>query len=110
MELDHLLKDKGVDFILVVLPARQDIERNRYNDLSDMQGLLDFSRAHGIRTIEVKPYLMDRLADGDVEMDEMFWRMDYHFTPLGYRYVGEAVQEGLCSQKQDLPELLCPNP
>jgi len=110
VELDQLLRDKGAKFILVVLPARQDIERNRYNDLSNMQGLLDFSRAHDIRTIEVKPYLMDRLADGDIEIDEMFWRMDYHFTPLGYRYVGEAVQKGLCSQKQDLPELLCPNP
>lgn len=98
MELDQLLKDEGVNFILVVLPARQDIERNRYNDLSNMQGLLDFSRAHDIRTIEVKPYLMDRLADGDIEIDEMFWRMDHHFTPLGYLYVGEAVQEGLSGQ------------
>lgn len=107
--LDKLLKDKGVEFILVVLPSRQDVERNRYNDLSNMQGLLDFSRAHGIRTMEVKPYLMDRLADGDVELDDMFWRMDYHFTPLGYRYVGEAVQEGLCRPEPALAEPLCPS-
>jgi lysophospholipase L1-like esterase len=110
VRLDKLLKNKGVGFILVVLPSRQDVERNRYNDLHNMQGLLDFSRAHGIRTIEVKPYLMAKLADGDVELDEMFWRMDYHFTPLGYRYMGEAVQQGFCDQKQVLAKLLCPNP
>jgi hypothetical protein len=109
VRLDKLLKNKGVGFILVVLPSRQDVERNRYNDLHNMQGLLDFSRAHGIRTIEVKPYLMAKLADGDVELDEIFWRMDYHFTPLGYRYTGEAVQQGFCDQKQVLAELLCPN-
>jgi hypothetical protein len=53
---------------------------------------------------------MAKLADGDVELDEMFWRMDYHFTPLGYRYMGEAVQQGFCDQKQVLAKLLCPNP
>jgi hypothetical protein len=110
VKLDNLLKDKGVEFILVVLPSRQDVERNRYNDLPDMQGLLDFSRAHGIRTIEVKPYLMDKLADGDTELDTLFWRRDYHFTPLGYRYVGEAVQQGLCDQEADPAIPLCPNP
>ena len=95
VEVDHLLKGRGIEFILIVLPGKQDIERNRYNDLPDMQGLLDFSRAHDIRTIEIKPYLMNRVAAGDVERDDLFWRLDYHFTPVGYRYVGEAVWEGL---------------
>jgi hypothetical protein len=75
-----------------------------------MQGLLDFSRAHGIRTIDVRPYLMDRLADGDAELDTLFWPGDYHFNPLGYRYAGEAVQRGLCNQEPALAEPLCPNP
>jgi lysophospholipase L1-like esterase len=110
MKLDNLLKDKGIEFILVVLPTRHDVETNSYNDLANMQGLLDYSRAHGIRTIEVKPYLMDRLADGNTDLDKYFWRRDRHFTPLGYRYVGEAVQQGLCDQKPDLAEPLCTNP
>jgi lysophospholipase L1-like esterase len=110
VKLDNQLKDRAVEFVLVVLPSRQDVERDRYNDLSDLQDLLDYSRARGIRTNEVKPYLMNKLADGSTQLDKLFWRKDYHFTPLGYRYVGEAVQEGLCSQKQEFPDLPCLNP
>ena len=108
VKLDKKLRDEAIEFVLVVLPSRQAIERNRYNDLPDLQGLLEFSRARGIRTIEVKPYLMNKLADGSARLDELFWHKDYHFTPLGYQYVGEAVQEGLCSQKQGFPDLPCP--
>jgi len=110
VKLDRLLKAKGIEFILVVLPSRYDIKLDRYNELRNMQGLLDYSRANDIRTIEVKPYLMDKLADDKTDLDKYFWPRDHHFTPLGYRYVAEAVQLGMCDQNPEPEELPCPWP
>ena len=60
-------------------------------------------------TIEVKPYWVEQLTNGNSELDALYWPKDYHFTPLGYRYMGEAIQQGLCKLKPDMAQQLCPD-
>jgi lysophospholipase L1-like esterase len=108
LKLDKLLQDQGIEFVLVVLPEQKEIEQDRYEDLRNLQGLVDFSRSHGVKTIDVRPYLVTKTADGHGDADKLFWPKDFHFTPLGYRYMAEAIQEGLCQFKPEPAHSLCP--
>ncbi len=92
VELEALLGRRGLDFELVVLPFRSELRRNEYDRL---QELLDFASERGIAAIDAKPYLHAKLAHGDAKLGEVYWPEDGHFTPLGYRYVAEAVMEQL---------------
>ena len=107
LKLDGLLRGQGIEFVLVVLPTERDIERDEYGDLRNLQGLVDFCHSNGIATIEVKPYFIEQLTKGNSELDDLFWPIDYHFTPLGYRHMGEAIQQGLCELKPDMAQQLC---
>jgi len=110
LELDAFLENQGVEFVVIVLPSRRDLKRNHYHDLTNLQALLDFARVRGIRTIDVKPYLMDKLTNGNDVIEDIFWSKDQHFKPLGYRYMAEAIQQGLCDPSLKLADQLCPTP
>ena len=107
LKLDGLLRDQGIEFVLVVLPGKRDVELDTYEELRNLQGLVDFCRSNGVATIEVKPYLIEQLSKGNSELDDLYWPKDFHFTPLGYRYMGEAIQQGLCKLKPDRAQQLC---
>lgn len=108
LKIDGLLQDQGIEFVLVVLPSERDIESNAYEELRNQQGLLDFCHSNGVATIEVKPYFIEQLANGNSELNDLFWPKDFHFTPLGYRYMGEAIQQELCTLKPEVAQQLCP--
>lgn len=110
LKLDRLLQDQGIEFVLVVLPDQREVERDTYDDMRDLQGLVDFARANGVATIEVKPYFVERVTSGDSKLADLYWPKDFHFTPLGYRYMGEAIQQGLCELKPDMAQQLCQDP
>jgi hypothetical protein len=95
VELAALLEGRGCDFVLVGLPFRGELRRNEYDRL---QALLDFASARGIGAIDAKPYLDAKLVQGDAKLEELYWPQDGHFTPLGYRYLAEAVKEQLVSR------------
>jgi lysophospholipase L1-like esterase len=109
LKLDGLLRDQGIEFVLVVLPDKREVDRDTYGDLRNLQGLVDFCRSNGVATIEVKPYFVEQLTNGNSELDALYWAKDFHFTPLGYRYMGEAIQQGLCKLKPDMAQQFCPD-
>jgi hypothetical protein len=61
LKLDGLLRDQGIEFVLVVLPAKRDVELDTYEELRNLQGLVDFCRSNGVATLEVKPYFIEQL-------------------------------------------------
>lgn len=96
VKLDRLLAQHGIRFALVVMPGANELRRGRYDDLHDLPALMEASKAASVSTIDVKPYLDAKLAEGDVQFGDLAWEIDRHYNPLGYRYFGEAVYEGLC--------------
>ncbi|MDG1943916.1 MAG: SGNH/GDSL hydrolase family protein [Halioglobus sp.] len=104
VELDAQLKERGIKFVLVVMPTSKEAKRNQYDDVTDLQALLDTVNARGVFTIDTKPYLVKKMQENGFTRDDLYWPKDYHFTPLGYRLAGKAVQQGLCRSEALLEE------
>ena len=90
--LDGLLGDRGITFALVMMPMQKELARNRYNWLN---GLGAFAKQHGVRVIGSMASIRERVVNGGADLQALYWSSDNHFTPLGYRYFAEAVEEGL---------------
>lgn len=104
IELDTQLTERGIKFILVVMPTSKETEHDQYDDVTDLQALLDTVNAGGVFTIDTKPYLVKKMQEDGITRDDLYWPMDYHFTPLGYRIAGKAVHQGLCRSEALLVE------
>lgn len=103
VRVDRLLAERGIRFVLVAMPGGNELERGAYDDLQDLPALLAAARAGGVSTIDVKSYFDARLAGGEAPLGDLVWELDRHYTPLGYRYFGAAVLEGLCTVEGALP-------
>lgn len=96
-EIRDALAAKGVELVLVPLPAKADIYREHLDQAAipdDLGGLYaDFQallEREGIRSIETRRPLIDAKAAGS-----LFLTTDTHWTPLGADVVAEAVGEVL---------------
>ena len=92
LKFDRTLAERGISFVLVTVPMHKEIARDRYDWLN---GLVPFAQEHGVQVIDAKRYFHERLKVGGKELKDLYWPLDYHFTPLGYEYLAEAVRDGL---------------
>ncbi len=92
-----MLRERDISFVLVTMPMQKEITRNRYDQI---YGLGPFAEEHGVKVIDPKPYIHEKLASGDNKLQDLYWPLDYHYTPLGYAYFAEAVEEGLIRLRQ----------
>jgi hypothetical protein len=91
-QYDKLLKSQGIDFTLVLAPHHNELRKNRYDRLDAMK---DYALQHQIDVIDTKPYLYQKIEANESTVEDMYWRVDMHFTELGYRYFAEAINIGL---------------
>ena len=96
-EVHELLAAKGIDLVVVPLPAKADIYREHVSYVaipSDLERLYEDFRTvldnAGIRNIETRAPLLDAKAEG-----QLFLTTDTHWTPLGAEVVADAVGEAL---------------
>ena len=92
-EVRDLLAAKGIELVIVPLPAKADIYREHVSyaaiaeDLerlyTDFRGVLDTA---GIRSIDTRAPLLAAKAEG-----QLFLATDTHWTPLGASVVADAV-------------------
>lgn len=102
-EVRDLLAAKGIELVVVPLPAKADIYREHVSypaiptDLErlyeDFRTVLDKA---GIKNIETRAPLLEAKAEG-----QLFLTTDTHWTPLGAEVVADAVGETL--GKRDTP-------
>lgn len=102
LKFDSMLRENGIEFVLVTIPGPKEIMRDRYDWLD---GLVPFAEEHCVKVIDAKPHIREKLATGDKRLEELFWPLDYHFTPLGYAYFAEAVKDGLIELGENQPRL-----
>ena len=53
---------------------------------------------------------MDKMSNDKKSVEDIYWLNDYHFKPLGYQYMAEAIQQGLCDPTLELADQLCISP
>ncbi len=96
-EVHALLADKGINLVVVPLPAKADIYREHLGDATipdDLAGLYDDFIAlldrEGIRTVDTRqPMLMAKTGG------QLFLTTDTHWTPLGAGIAAGAVSQEL---------------
>jgi alginate O-acetyltransferase complex protein AlgJ len=96
-EVRDLLAAKGIELVVVPLPAKADIYREHVSyaaiptDLErlyeDFRTVLDHA---GIRSIETRAPMLEAKSEG-----QLFLTTDTHWTPLGAEIVADAVGETL---------------
>ena len=96
-EIRDLLAAKGINLVVVPLPAKADIYREHVSyatipdDLEKLYG--DFRamlESEGIRSIDTRQPLLDAKGEG-----QLFLTTDTHWTPLGASVVADAVGAAL---------------
>lgn len=97
-EVRDALAAKGIELVVVPLPAKADLYREHLGEAAipvDLAGLYtDFQallQHQGIRSIETRQPLLDAKASGS----PLFLTTDTHWTPLGAEVVANAVGQVL---------------
>jgi lysophospholipase L1-like esterase len=86
---DTELAARDIDFVLIILPFRNELKRNRYDYVGELK---DLAVQSGIDVIDTKPYLYEKLQQHGMRLHQLYWPIDNHFTELGYSYLAEAVE------------------
>ncbi|MDB5540317.1 MAG: hypothetical protein JWQ89_2044 [Devosia sp.] len=96
-EVHDLLAAKGIELVVVPVPAKADIYREHVSYAAvptDLERLYEDFRTvldnAGIRTIETRAPLLEAKAEG-----QLFLTTDTHWTPLGAEVVADAVGKAL---------------
>lgn len=92
------LREKGNVLVLVVHPSKAMIYPERISPPPKMDSLRRANRALQAALDPAVPVidLFEPLKRAKNETsDLLFWRVDLHYSPAGYRAAGEAVAEGL---------------
>ena len=96
-EVRNLLAAKGIELVVVPLPAKADIYREHVSYAAiptDLERLYEDFRTvldnAGIKNIETRAPLLEAKAQG-----QLFLTTDTHWTPLGAEVVADAVGETL---------------
>lgn len=96
-EIHGLLASRGIDLVVVPLPAKADIYREHLSDAAipdDLAQLYDDFTAlldkQGIRYVDTRQPLLSAKAEG-----QLFLTTDTHWTPLGAGVAAAAVGDAL---------------
>jgi len=92
-EFEALLSARGIAFALVVHPLKNEFRRDRYDWMHELR---DSASARGIAVVDANPHLQEVRVRAGLEWTDLYWPLDEHFTPTGYRHFADAVMEGLC--------------
>lgn len=91
--LQHWLKNRGVEFLMVIIPMKPTVYREKYPPMYTQRpkqtGLLRFQNAlekNNIPFIDVLDILDERKNDNLV-----YYKTDMHFNSVGLYYVGKAI-------------------
>ncbi len=90
---DDLCRKKRNKLIFLLLPDKFELKSAKYN--FNFTEFKEFSASKGVQVVDLMPLYLHYLAQNNLKVSDLYWKIDHHHNSLGYGIMAEIIYKNI---------------